>query len=82
LVLRGTELQKMYESGTYQPLSMEEALYWSRRAYESFMAAGIAVLQIGLHSSEFCQRNWWQVLTAVTLENWLGCDVNGPFRWF
>lgn len=53
LVLRGTELQKMYESGAYQPLSMEEALYWSRRAYESFMAAGIAVLQIGLHSSEF-----------------------------
>jgi len=43
----------MYESGAYQPLSMEEALYWSRRAYERFMAAGIAVLQIGLHSSEF-----------------------------
>jgi len=72
LVLRGTELQKMYESGTYQPLSMEEALYWSRRAYESFMAAGIAVLQIGLHSSEFLSEDWWQVLTAVTLENWLG----------
>jgi len=53
LVLRVTELPIMYELGVYQPLSMDEALYWSRRAYESFMAAGIAVLQIGLHSSEF-----------------------------
>jgi len=53
LVLRGTDLERMYVDGTYKPLTMEEALYWSRKAYCSFKDAGIAVLQIGLHSSEF-----------------------------
>ncbi|WP_018962841.1 radical SAM protein [Coprothermobacter platensis] len=53
LVLRNTVLEKMYKDGYYKPLSMDEAIHWSKTAYNSFKNAGIRVLQVGLHSSEF-----------------------------
>jgi histone acetyltransferase (RNA polymerase elongator complex component) len=53
LVLKGTKLERLYREGHYEPLTIEQAIFWSKKAYNSFRNAGIRVLQIGLHSSDF-----------------------------
>ncbi|NPV88446.1 radical SAM protein [Coprothermobacteraceae bacterium] len=53
LVLKGTSLEAMHKQGKYTPMSVEDAIHWCRKAYNAFVAEGIRVIQIGLHSSEF-----------------------------
>jgi histone acetyltransferase (RNA polymerase elongator complex component) len=52
LVIRDTKLAELYFKGIYQPLSIGEAVEWSKRIYPVFEKAGITVLRIGLHPSE------------------------------
>jgi len=52
LVLKGTELEELYQSGSYKPLSVEEAVGWCAAIVPLYKANGITVLRIGLHSSE------------------------------
>ena len=52
IVVKGTVLEKMYEKGTYQVLSMEDALSWSKEVLKIFNAAKVKVLRVGLHPSE------------------------------
>lgn len=52
LVLSETQLANELLAGLYQPLSLEEAVDMAAEAYQSFMAAGIPVIRMGLQSSE------------------------------
>ena len=52
VVFKGTELARMAERGVYTPLSREEAIERSEKAFEVFVGAGVKVIRIGLQSSE------------------------------
>ena len=52
LVIRNTFLQKMYESGKYMPLSLEEAVDISARLLELYEGNNINVIRIGLQPTE------------------------------
>ena len=52
LVLEGTELMEMYESGEYSPLSREDAILWSKTVYEILDDAGIYIMRVGLKSTD------------------------------
>ena len=52
LVLKGTELERLYHEGLYRPLGLEEAVEWCATLLPLYREAGITVLRVGLHSSE------------------------------
>ena len=52
LVVKGTVLEKMYEKGDYQVLSLDEAIHWSKEVLKIFIEAGVKVLRVGLHPSD------------------------------
>lgn len=52
LVVDGTALARQYREGRYQPLSIEEAVDWTKELYRYFTENGIQILRIGLHPSE------------------------------
>jgi len=51
IVFRDTDLGKMYRDGSYVPLTMEEAVEWSKRALIRFRKASIQVIRLGLHTT-------------------------------
>ncbi len=52
LVIKGTEFEDMYALGTYKPLSIENAVSWSKELLKIFEAGGVDVIKLGLHPSE------------------------------
>ena len=52
LVIKNTELEELYLSGQYTPLTIEEAIDRVKQVIPIFEAAGIVILRIGLHPSE------------------------------
>lgn len=52
LVIRETELEMMYKNGQYQPLTVDEGVFWCSEIIPLYEAAGIRVLRMGLHHSE------------------------------
>ncbi len=52
LVIQDTVLERMYHSGKYKVLSLEEAVHWSKEVYKIFMETPIKILRVGLHPSE------------------------------
>ena len=51
LVIRGTELARMYARGSYRPLTLKQAVELCARAVSRFEERGIPVIRIGLMSS-------------------------------
>ena len=52
LVIKGTEFENMFASGTYKPLSLEIAVSWSKELLKIFESGGVDVIKLGLHPSE------------------------------
>jgi histone acetyltransferase (RNA polymerase elongator complex component) len=52
LVIKNTELEKLFLDGKYVPLTMEEAIDRVSDIVPHFVAAGVKILRIGLHPSE------------------------------
>ncbi len=52
IVVKDTELEKLYNKGEYKPLSIEEAVERSATLYEYFNENDVKVLRIGLHTSD------------------------------
>jgi histone acetyltransferase (RNA polymerase elongator complex component) len=52
LVIKNTELEKLFLEGKYTPLSMEEAIGRVADIVPLFTDAGVKILRIGLHPSE------------------------------
>lgn len=52
LVIKGTEFQDMYTSGIYEPLTLDNAVSWSKELLKIFESGGVDVIKLGLHPSE------------------------------
>jgi histone acetyltransferase (RNA polymerase elongator complex component) len=52
LVLKNTLLARWYQNGTYQPLTLDQAVDISGRAYGVFNQAGVTVIRMGVHMSD------------------------------
>lgn len=51
VVIRGTELHRMYERGEYTPLTTDSAVKTCAKLFKLFKANGVTVLKIGLHAA-------------------------------
>ena len=52
LVIKGTKLEELYNQKKYTPLSLEEAVNWTKDILLLFEKNNVTVLRIGLHPSE------------------------------
>jgi histone acetyltransferase (RNA polymerase elongator complex component) len=52
LVLKNTLLARWYQHGTYQPLTLDQAVDITSRAYGVFSQAGVTVIRMGVHVSD------------------------------
>lgn len=52
LVIRETELEELFLTGQYVPLSLDEAIDWSANLLQLFESEGVKVIRLGLHSSD------------------------------
>ena len=52
IVVKDTELERLYRDGEYQPLTLNEAVEQSATLYEYFTENDVKVLRIGLHTSD------------------------------
>ncbi len=52
LVIKGTALETLFGQGNYTPLSLEEAVQWTKTILPIFENAGVNVIRVGLHPSE------------------------------
>ena len=57
VILKGTKLAELYESGDYRTFSFEEVLDICSIAMMRFEQAGIRVIKCGLHASEFVEKD-------------------------
>jgi len=52
VVIKGTALEKLYRTGKYIPLSLDEAVKNTSEVYKIFESAGVNIIRTGLHPSE------------------------------
>jgi histone acetyltransferase (RNA polymerase elongator complex component) len=52
LVIKGTKLEKLYRESKYAPLSLSDAVEWTKIILSLFTKNGIDVIRVGLHPSE------------------------------
>lgn len=52
LVIKDTQLEKMYTEGEYEPLQLDEAIRWSKELVKVFEQGNLRILKLGLHPSE------------------------------
>ena len=52
LVIKETELEKRYHNKKYLPLSLEQAVEWTKEVYKVFEKTNVKILRMGLHPSE------------------------------
>ncbi|MBN1326621.1 MAG: radical SAM protein [Candidatus Cloacimonetes bacterium] len=50
VILKGTDLEKLYVSGLYKPLSLDKAIEVTADMITEFESAGIRIIKTGLHS--------------------------------
>ncbi|OIP04042.1 MAG: hypothetical protein AUJ97_03315 [Bacteroidetes bacterium CG2_30_32_10] len=52
LVIKDTALELLYQQNKYFPLSIEDAVEWTKEIYNIFVNSNTKVIRIGLHPSE------------------------------
>ncbi len=52
VVIKDTLMHKWYNDGKYKPLSLEQAVDWTKQLLPIFENAGVNVIRVGLHPSE------------------------------
>lgn len=52
LVIKDTTLESLFLNGKYTPLSLSDAVLWTREVYKLFWNAHVKVLKMGLHPSK------------------------------
>ena len=57
LVLKGAPLENLWRTGTYSPLSLDEAIQWLKKGLLKLEAASIPVARIGLQPTSDLERD-------------------------
>lgn len=57
LVVADTPLATLFTKGKYKPLSINEAVIWTKDIYKLFIANNITILKVGLHPNEDFSSN-------------------------
>lgn len=52
VIIKETALEKLYNKGVYKPLSIEDAVLWTKELVKVFEKNNVTILRIGLHPSE------------------------------
>ena len=52
IVMRGTILHKLYQAGSYRPLTLAEAIDWTEWLYIYFNCRGIPIVRLGLQTTD------------------------------
>ncbi|MDR3046437.1 MAG: radical SAM protein [Bacteroidales bacterium] len=52
LVIKNTDLEKLYKTGKYYPLTLDESILWSKKLFSYFIQNEVTILRMGLHPSE------------------------------
>ena len=52
LVIKDTAMHTWYKQGKYKPLSLDEAVRWTKYLMPIFETAGVNIIRVGLHPSE------------------------------
>jgi histone acetyltransferase (RNA polymerase elongator complex component) len=52
IVVKGTTLEKMYQEGVYTPLTLEQAVDWTKDIVHIFEKNNVSIIRMGLHPSE------------------------------
>jgi histone acetyltransferase (RNA polymerase elongator complex component) len=52
IVVKGTTLEKMYQRGEYTPLTLEQAVEWTKDIVHIFEKSNVSIIRMGLHPSE------------------------------
>lgn len=52
LVIKDTKLEELYLKKKYSPLTLDEAVNWSKEVLKVFHRTGVKVIRMGLHPSE------------------------------
>ncbi len=55
IIISNTELENMYKENLYTPLSLEEAIDWTKAVYQILSKDNINIIRVGLKSSDFIQ---------------------------
>jgi histone acetyltransferase (RNA polymerase elongator complex component) len=75
LVFKDTPLYKLFLEGKYNPLSLEETVETATPIVETFEKAGVKILRIGLHPSDFLHNGqmvagpWHPALSQMIYTN-------------
>ena len=57
IVIEGTELEVMYENGSYKPMPLDRAVKWSTEFYKLFYLADIPVIRMGLQATDALEEH-------------------------
>ncbi len=52
IIVKGTALEKRYREGKYIPLSLEQAVVWTKDLVRIFESNNVSVIRMGLHPSD------------------------------
>ena len=52
LVIKDTKLEEWYQKGEFEPLTLNEAVRWTKSLVPLFEKAGVKVIRVGLHPSD------------------------------
>ena len=66
IVVKHTALEKLYQSGKYSPLTLEQAVEWTKDIVHIFEENNVSILRMGLHPSD-------ELVTGKSL-------IAGPFH--
>ncbi|MHC4320676.1 MAG: elongator complex protein 3 [Planctomycetota bacterium] len=52
IVVKGTILEKLYQEGEYSPLTLEQAVEWTKDIVHIFEKNNVSIIRMGLHPSD------------------------------
>ncbi len=90
VVLKGTMLEKMYNSGEYTPQTVEQAVEIGAKLKEFFDENDISVLRIGLPESESLKENYvagayhpalGELIFSRIIRNKIESSINSITKW-
>ncbi|MCI8608687.1 MAG: radical SAM protein [Firmicutes bacterium] len=80
VVLRNTALYRMYQKGTYIPMTEQEAVSRTKKMYKILDAAGIQIIRVGLKSSDIITDTGIAVAASAPAAQTLAGTFHPAFR--